>query len=342
MRIALDVMGGDHAPGPIIQGAVKAVAEIPGLEIALVGDSSKILSHLKLDNPGDLHPGLQIQHCTQVVNMDEKPAFALRRKRDSSIARCWELMAERTVDAIVSAGNTGATVAHGFMTRLFLKEVLRPALSVVFPSVTGPSVLLDVGANTNAKPEHLYQYGVMGAIYAENMLKIHNPSVALMNVGSEQGKGNDLVRETAKLFEHSPLSSQFTGNVEGRDLHQGTANVVVCDGFVGNVVLKASEGLVELFLKTAAQEVLQKVQHEQAAVREAFKDLVRRYDYSEYGGAPLLGIDGICIVCHGSSGPRAIFKAIEVAANFANDGLNKHIVERLQMTPKTTAISSSP
>jgi glycerol-3-phosphate acyltransferase PlsX len=336
MRIALDAMGGDHAPREIVHGAVDAVESLPDVEVVLVGNRRQIEAELGSAN-GRL-PNLEIFHCEQAVGMDEKPTVALRKKRDSSIARCWSLLAERSVDAIVSAGNTGAVVAHGRVTRLFLKGVRRPALAVVLQSLRGPCVFLDVGANPHCKPEHLYQYGVMGSIYAEHILKVAEPSVALMNVGAEEAKGNDLVRETHRLFRQSKLASRFVGNVEGRDLHLGTADVVVCDGFVGNVVLKACEGMVEMVLKSAAEELLSRVQTERPAVQAAFEELRRRYDYSEFGGAPLLGMDGICIICHGSSGARAIRKAIEVAANFANDQLNELIVAELAGVAKPAVV----
>lgn len=336
MRIALDAMGGDHAPAPIVEGAVAAVESLPGVEIALVGQRDRIEAALG-DKP--MHPSLQIFHCTEVVGMDEKPSAAVRRKPDSSIARCWELLGEGTVDAIVSAGNTGAVVAHSFFNRRFLPGVKRPALAVVLPCMRGPCVLLDVGANTNGKAEHLYQYGVMGEKYARHVLKIAQPSVALMSVGAEEEKGNDLVRETRRLFEASELASQFIGNVEGRDLHQGAADVVVCDGFVGNVLLKACEGMVEMVLKTAMHAVMQNVVQEHDAVKAAFQQLKRRYDYSEHGGAPLLGIDGICIICHGASGARAIRKALELAASCAHDQLNRFIVQSLQQVPKPATVA---
>jgi glycerol-3-phosphate acyltransferase PlsX len=331
MRIAVDAMGGDHAPGPVVEGACQALGALPGVEIILVGDRARVESHLSEQN--GRHPEPEIVHCAEAVGMDEKPLEALRKKRDNSIARCWHLMAEGKADAVVSAGNTGAVVAAGLRTKLFLKGVKRPGIAVVFPTLRGPCVVVDVGANPNCRSEHLFQYGVMGALYAKHVLNLANPTIGLMNIGSEDIKGNDVVRETHALFEASSLRSQFVGNVEGRDVYRGTSDVVVCDGFVGNVVLKVCEGMVEMVLKTTAEAVVSRLAQERETAAAAFHALQQRYDYSEFGGAPLLGIDGICIICHGSSGARAIRNAIRVASTFADSQLNGRIVEALQGTP---------
>ena len=328
MRIALDAMGGDFAPGPIVRGAVEAVRDGFGTEIVLVGDRGKI--EQALASCGSEARGLEIYHCTQTVGMDESPVEALRRKRDNSISRCWELLASGRADALVSAGSTGAVVAGGLFQKRFLKGVKRPGIAVVLPTAKGPCVLLDVGANVAAKPEHLFQYGVMGSVYAQHILRIPQPAVALMNVGTEEQKGNELVKETHSLFGGSSLSDRFIGNIEGRDIYKGSAHVIVCDGFVGNVVLKVCEGLVELVLNTSAEELLARLPVDQhPTARQAFEALLQRYDYSEYGGAPLLGIDGICIICHGASGAPAIRNAIKVAGNFARHHINDLIVSSL-------------
>jgi glycerol-3-phosphate acyltransferase PlsX len=258
---------------------------------------------------------------------------ALRKKPDNSISRCWQLLAEHKVDAIVSAGNTGAMVAGGFILRRFLKGVRRPGIAAVMPSLRGPCVLIDVGANINPKPEHLFQYGVMGSIFARHILKRERPTVGLMNVGSEEAKGHDLAKETHALFNASPLRDQFVGNVEGRDIQKGAADVVVCDGFVGNVVLKTSEGVFEFAMKMAFQEVLKSLDAERDKAQKVLQELVNRYDYSAFGGAPLLGIDGVCIICHGSSGDRAIKNALGVAAQYVRARLNELIVKELETTP---------
>src|SRR5271166_1842334 len=235
MRIALDAMGGDHAPEPIVAGAVQAVAADPELRVVLVGDMVRIEPLL---TAADNRDRLEIFHCSKAVGMEESPVLALRKKPDNSISRSWQLMAQRKVEGVVSAGNTGAMVAGGLFLKRFLKNVRRPGIAAIMPTQRGPCVLLDVGANISPKPEHLFQYGVMGSIFARHILQRPQPTVGLMNVGSEEAKGHDLAKETHALFNGSPLREQFIGNVEGRDIHRGAADVVVCDGFVGNVVLK--------------------------------------------------------------------------------------------------------
>jgi glycerol-3-phosphate acyltransferase PlsX len=330
MRIALDAMGGDHAPGPIVAGAVGAVAAEPELTVVLVGDQAQIDPLLPA---GDARQRLEVFHCTQVVGMEEKPIEALRRKPDSSIKRCWELLAGRRVDGIVSAGNTGAMVAGGHILKRLLKNVLRPGIAGVLPSEHGLCVLIDVGANVSPKPEHLFQYGIMGSIYARHILQIPNPTIGLMNVGEEEGKGHDLARDSHALFNTSGLRDRFVGNIEGRDIHKATADVVVCDGFVGNVVLKYSEGVFEFLMKIVHQELLAPLQTERERAEQTWRALAARYDYSTYGGAPLLGIDGACIICHGSSGDLAIKNALGVAARYARAHLNDIIVQELEANP---------
>ncbi len=331
MRIALDAMGGDHAPGPIVAGALQAVAQDPDLKVVLVGDRAQVQPCLPADGKG--LDRIEIFHCTQVVGMDESPVLALRKKPDNSISRCWQLLAERKVDAIVSAGNTGAMVAGGLRLRLFLKNVRRPGIAAVMPTLRGPCVLLDVGANVSPKPEHLFQYGVMGSIFAKYILQREQPTIGLLNVGSEEQKGHDLAKETHALFNASALKEQFIGNVEGRDINKGASDVIVTDGFVGNIVLKVCEGVFDFVMKMAAKELLGSLHAERQQAQQALQALVDRYDYSEHGGAPLLGIDGICIICHGSSGDRAIKNALAVAATYARAKLNELIVKELETSP---------
>lgn len=336
MRIALDAMGGDHAPGPIVAGAVQAVALDPELHVVLVGDQPQIEPLVaNVDNLDRL----QIFAATQVVGMDEKPVEALRRKPDNSILRCWQLLAQQKVEGIVSAGNTGAMVAGGLLGRRFLKNVNRPGIATVMPTIKGPCVMIDVGANVNPTPAHLFQYGVMGAIFAKHILKRERPTIGVMNIGSEEAKGHDLAQETHSLFAASALKNQFVGNIEGRDIHRGAADVVVCDGFVGNVVLKVSEGLFDFAMKMVALEMKSALQAELPQAMQALKALADRHDYSTYGGAPLLGIDGICIICHGSSCEKAIKNALGVAAAYARAGLNQLIVKELEAGPTGNASS---
>ncbi len=333
MLIALDAMGGDHAPGPIVAGAVQAVAADADLRVVLVGDQAQVEPLLP---PGADRSRLEIFHCTQVVGMDEKPVDGLRKKPDNSISRCWQLLAQRKVDGIVSAGNTGAMVAGGLFLKLFLENVKRPGIAAVLPSLRGPCVLLDVGANINPKPEHLFQYGVMGSILSRYLTKRPKPTIALMNVGSEEQKGHDLVKDTHALFQASAFKEQFLGNVEGRDLLKGAADVIITDGFVGNVVLKTCEGVFEFVMKMVSQEVLGALDTERDRGKQAIAGIVQRYEYSAFGGAPLLGIDGVCIICHGSSGDQAIKNALGVAAQYARARLNERIVQELEGSPQPT------
>src|SRR5438067_1720865 len=254
MRVALDAMGGDHAPGPVVAGAVQAVAARPELHVVLVGDRARI--EPLLDEASAGRDRLEVFHCTQTVGMDESPVEGLRRKPDNSITRCWQLLAERKVEALVSAGNTGAVVAGGLRLKRFLSGVRRPGIATVMPTQRGPCVLLDVGANVAPKPQDLFQYGLMGAVYAKHVLGKERPTVGLMNVGEEEGKGHDLAREAFGLLS-AALKERFVGNVEGRDIHRGKCDVVVTDGFVGNVVLKLSEGVFEFVMKLVTQEIAQ-------------------------------------------------------------------------------------
>ena len=331
MLIALDAMGGDHAPGPIVAGAVQAVHADNELRVLLVGDEGQV--EAALAQAGGPHERIQLSHCTQVVGMDEAPAQAFRKKPDNSIKRCWELLAKHKVDGIVSAGNTGAMVAGGFMLRCFLKNVRRPGIAAVMPSLKGPCVMLDVGANVAPKPEDLYQYGVMGSIFARFILKKDHPTIGLINIGEEEGKGHSLAKETGELFSASPLHEQFIGNIEGRDICRGAVDVVVCDGFTGNVVLKTCEGVFDFTMQMVAQELMQTLANEKDLGKLALQKLADRYDYASQGGAPLLGIDGVCIICHGSSGAKAIKNALAVAAQYARTRLNDLIVQELESSP---------
>jgi phosphate acyltransferase len=329
MQIALDAMGGDHAPGPIVGGAIAAVQTDPDLRVVLVGDQAQIEPLLANVQAG--RDRLEICHCSQVITMEESPVVAMRKKPDNSISGCWQLLAEKKVEAIVSAGNTGAMVAGGLRLRLFLKNVRRPGIAAVMPTLKGPCVLLDVGANVSPKPEHLFQYGVMGALFAKHILQKPQPTIGLMNVGSEEAKGHDLAKETHALFKSSQLAGQFVGNVEGRDINKGTSDVIVTDGYVGNIILKVCEGVFEFVMKMAGKELLGSLNAEKHLGQQALQNLIKRYDYHEHGGAPLLGIDGICIICHGSSSDRAIANALGVAAKYVRSGLNASIVKELEV-----------
>ena len=337
MRIALDAMGGDHAPGPIVEGAVLAVADDPSLTVALVGDESRVAEELSRF-PEAPRERLPIVHASQVVGMDEKPVEALRKKRDNSISKCWMLLATGEVNAVVSAGNTGAMVGAGlFNAKMFLPGVRRPGIAAIFPTHKGPAVVVDVGANMHAKPEDLYQYGVMGSVYAESVLGVTEPTIGLLNVGAEEDKGNELVRSARAMFKASPVAGRFIGNVEGRDVYDGNARVIVCEGFTGNVLLKAGEGAVEFLfsaLKVEVARLLPRLSPDNGEkVVNGLKELKQRYEYAEFGGAPLLGIRGACIICHGSSDSRAIKNALRVAAIMAEDRITAAITSALAEAP---------
>jgi glycerol-3-phosphate acyltransferase PlsX len=331
MRIALDVLGGDHGPAPNVAGAVLAVNAIPDLTVVLVGDQAQAEALLAA---GPVPAGrVEFVHAPAAVDMKEKPAEALRKKPDASVFRCWQLMAEGQVDGLVSAGNTGAVVAGGLKTRKFLKCVHRPGIATVMPTARGRSVILDVGANVFPKPRHLLEYGVMGSVFAQRILGIDRPTIGLMNVGEEEGKGHDLVQKTYELFRASPLKERFVGNIEGRDIHRGAVDVVVTDGFTGNVVLKLSEGVFEFVMSMVNQEVIGSLDAEKDRALAAVKGLLGKYHYSAFGGAPLLGVDGVCIICHGSSKDRAIANALGVAAQEVRVRVNDAIVTELEALP---------
>jgi glycerol-3-phosphate acyltransferase PlsX len=337
MLIALDAMGGDLAPGPIVTGAVEAVGDQSDLIVVLVGDRERIEAELAR-SPDAPRPRLPIVHSSHAIGMHEKPVEALRKKRDNSISRCWELMAAGEVKAVVSAGNTGAMVASAlFNAKMFLPGVRRPGIAAIFPSHQGPIVIIDVGANMNAKAEDLYQYGIMGAIYAETILGVTTPRIGLLNVGIEDEKGNELTRGTRALYQNSPWAGRFVGNIEGRDIYVGHVRVVICDGFVGNVLLKAGEWAVEFLFTTLREELARLMPdlHGDSGhkVANSLKRLKTRFEYEEFGGAPLLGIRGACIICHGASGARAIRNALRVASAMAEDRLGARIVEELAGAP---------
>ncbi len=336
MRIALDVMGGDHGPSPNVAGALLAIQAIPDIAIVLVGDHQQIDSLLAAANCSS-PDRLEILHAPHVVGMKEKPTEALRRKPDASIFQCWQLLADGKVDGLVSAGNTGAVVAGAMKTRKFLKSILKPGIATVMPTARGRCVIMDVGANVFPKPRHLLEYGVMGSVFAQHILGIERPTIGLMNVGEEEGKGHELVQKTYELFRSSSLKERFVGNIEGRDIHRGAVDVVITDGFTGNVVLKLSEGVFEFVMSLVNQEVIGALTVERDRAVAAVKGLLGKYHYSAFGGAPLLGVAGVCIICHGSSKERAIANAIGVAAQGVRMRVNDAIQAELETIPATDA-----
>lgn len=307
-RIALDAMGGDHAPMEIVRGARDAAHEL-GVHIILVGDQEKIQRELDGDAAGGL---ISIVHAPEVVEMDEHPVNAIRKKKNSSIGVATQLVKEGTADAVVSAGSTGAQMASSLFILGRIAGVDRPAISTLLPTAGGVVALLDVGANVDCRPQHLKQFAVMGSLYAEKVLGLPNPRVGLLNIGAEETKGNELTLAAYQLLKEAEIN--FVGNVEGRDLFLGTSDVAICDGFVGNVVLKSAESLAMSILGMFQQELgrledilgRERIMH----IMSGFK---RRMDYAEYGGAPLLGVDGVSVISHGSSRARAIKNAVRVA-----------------------------
>lgn len=326
MRLAVDAMGGDHAPGPIIEGSLEALAADDKLELLLVGDEAQLRP--LMDGKVKDSSRVTLIHTDQVVGMEESPATAMRRKPKSSINVCWSLLSEQRVDGLISAGNTGAVVAGGLRTRRFLAGVQRPGIAVTIPTMSGVSVLIDAGANINPKPEHLFQYGVMGASYARQVQGIENPTIGLMNIGSEDSKGNSLAKETAQLFRSSAVRDRFRGNIEGRDICRGLVDVIVCDGFVGNTLLKCCEGVLDFVVKRVAMELLGALETERSVAESALFGLYNRYHHSEIGGAPLLGIDGVCLIGHGGSDAKSIRNAIRGAQRYGD--VNRLIVEDLE------------
>jgi glycerol-3-phosphate acyltransferase PlsX len=327
MKIAVDAMGGDHGPAVVVEGAVAAVREF-GAALILVGDRAAI-EH-EVERLGARHLDLEVRHASQVVGMAESPSLALRRKRDSSLRVAAELVRDGKAAAFVSAGNTGAAMAISMFVIGVLRGVDRPAIAAVLPNLKRFTVLLDVGANVNPKPWHLFQFALMGHVYARDILSIERPRVGLLSVGEEEGKGNELTKEAYEQLKESSLN--FVGNVEGRDIYNGTCDVVVTDGFTGNVALKISESLAEMLEAMMREELTRDLRSRVGAAFSlpAFRRFRKRVDYTEMGGAPLLGIDGAAIVCHGASPVKAIKNAVRVAAEWARAGLNEHIKAALE------------
>jgi len=325
--IALDAMGSDHGPEVLLEGAYLALTQYPTLKVICTGPRTK-LTHL-VNQHGWNHPRLFIENATQVVAMDESPSDSLR-KRDSSVAVAARLVVEGRAQGMVSAGNTGATMATTLLMWRTLPGISRPAISAILPHPERPCVLLDVGANVDCKPKHLLHFAIMGAVYSRYMFYRRHPRVALLSIGEEESKGNALVLETRELLKETNLN--FVGNAEGRDLVKGKFDVVVCDGFVGNVVLKFGEAVVEFIIESIKQEVQKSLVSQLGAVAmmPALRNFKRQVDYAEFGGAPLLGVRGNCIIAHGSSHAKAIKNAIRVAAEMVGAHVNDHIIDALR------------
>ncbi len=320
MKIIVDAMGGDHAPQVVVDGAVQAAREL-GMEIILVGQRPAVQAELEKYDTAGL--SLTVHHASEVIEMHEHPATAVRAKKDSSMVVGMELLKRRDGAAFVTAGHSGGALAAALFRLGRIRGIKRPALSVVFPSQTpqGYCLLLDIGANADCKPEYLLQFAIMGTIYAERVLGVPNPRVAIVSNGEEEGKGNQLVQETVPLLKDSTLN--FVGNAEGKDIVWGAADVIVTDGFTGNVVIKLAEGVSKFLLDVLKEEITSRSVSKVGGLlaKPAFDEVKRRLDYREYGGAPLLGVDGIVIVGHGRSDALAVKNAIRVAAQTVENGV---------------------
>ncbi len=323
MRIALDAMGVEKGIAMVIEGAEKAVESNPQIEVILVGNKKRIED--KLTRYGHKRMPFSIIHAPEVVDMTDSPSIAAKTKKGSSIAVALDLLKKGKAEALVSAGNTGAVMATSLLKLGKLKGVKRPSLAVIFPTLDGRRVIiLDVGANVDCKPYHLLQFAFMGSIYAQKVLKKRRPRVGLLSIGEEDNKGNHLVIQTSKLLQESSLN--FVGNIEGRDITSGTVEVVVCDGFVGNIILKFAEGFAKTTLTIIGKE-MEKSLPEIGSVlsRKLFDQVKKDLDYAEYGGVPLLGIKGVCVIAHAASSSKAVKNAILASFEFANEKINQHI-----------------
>lgn len=333
MRIAVDVMGGDHAPDAIVRGCVEALALLaPDDELVLVGRRGDIEELLAERGESAIDHRLRIVHAEQVIGMDESPAKAIKGKPESSIVKMTWLGSRRSdlpCDVVLSAGNTGACVAAATVGMRRLPGVHRPWIAVTIPAFHGPLVLSDAGANPEPRASHLWQYGIMSAVFAETALGISRPRVATLNIGSEEGKGTDLIKATHDLLKATP-GLNYTGYIEGRELFDGVADVVVTDGFVGNTMLKMAEGFARSLMKAIAHEVFTTAPDLGLALEPVFKELYRKNDYHEHGGAPLLGVNGVCVIAHGSSEARTIRAAIRNCRKYVTSGVNAAIVKRLE------------
>lgn len=327
MRIAVDAMGGDFAPREIVRGVAAGLRYLSdGDEIALYGPEERVTPECTALGLND--PRVKLRHCPSVIEMYEAPVEALKHKRDSSIVQMAVAAGKGELDALISAGNTGAFAAACQLRIKPIKGVSRAGIAVVMPTFHGPAIVCDVGANVAPKPHHLYEYARMCTIYAQAILGIPEPQIGLVSIGEEEGKGNQLVKEAGHLIRSDP-HLHFIGNVEGRDVFAGTGHVFVCDGFVGNVILKLTEGLAEGLFKT----IFREIGEEGPQLAERFAPVVdriwKKHDFAEYGGAPLLGINSVAIICHGRSDQRAISNAIRVATEVVRVDVNRAIAERL-------------
>lgn len=331
MRIALDAMGGDRGPDLIVKGALSALRENSDFEIILLGPQeylANLLTEQSIDN--SLSGRLHIEHAPETIKMHESPVEAVRRKKNSTIMVGFDLVRNGHADAVVSAGNSGATMASAVRKLGRLKGISRPGIASMFPTLKDPVMIMDLGANVDCRPQHLVQFAIMASSCSGKMLGNPRPKVGLLSIGEEAGKGNSLTRETHDRLSDTPLN--FIGNVEGRDVYSGEVDVIVCDGFVGNISLKVSEGLADAAMKMLKAEIEKTFRAKLGylLIRNAFAQFRKRVDYAEYGGAPLLGINGVGIISHGKSNATAIKNAIEVASVMVRNKVNDEILKALE------------
>lgn len=331
MRIAIDAMGGDHAPDAIVKGCIEALPLIaPEDELVLVGDRAVIEDILRERDARDAR--VTIEHTTQIITMDDSPVEAVRAKPDSSLVRMAQLgssrRSDRPADVVISAGNTGACVSAATMYMKRLPGAHRPGIACTIPSLNGPVVLCDVGANPEPRASHLAQYAIMAETLANRVHGKHKPRIAQMNIGSEEAKGTGMIKQVRDILRAVP-GLNYIGYIEGRDLFEGVADVVVTDGFVGNTMLKLAEGLAKSLFKSLFTEIMNHDVDLGLQLEPVLKSLFKKNDYHEYGGAPLLGVNGVCFICHGSSEPRSIRNAIRAARDFHKAGVNPAMAERL-------------
>lgn len=331
MKIAVDAMGGDFAPQEIVRGAVLAVKNYPDFEVLLVGDEEAIERELQISGEAE-NERISIHHASQVIEMGESPSIALRKKKDASVVVATRLAKEGICDAVVAPGSTGAAVAAALFGLGRIKGIDRPAIATTIPTPEGASIMLDSGANANSKAKHLVHNAIMGYHYAKGIFNKEEPTVGLLNIGEEKSKGNDLVKETYPLLEELK-TIPFYGNIEGRDIPKGTVDVIVCDGFVGNVALKLAEGIVSVLMNSIKQGVKEGTVKEKLGammMKPVFSRIKKKMDHTEFGGAPLLGVDGVFIIAHGSSKAKEISTAIRTAAELVETNIVNSIKESIK------------
>lgn len=327
MKIAVDGMGGDKAPQVVVEGVIEAINQY-GVDVIITGPEDLILKEVSKYTYDKSK--LQILHCSEIIDCNEEPVKAIRRKKDSSLYKALELVKNGEADAIISAGSTGALMAGATLIMGRIKGIDRPALAPVMPGKNGHFMLIDCGANAECKPHYLVQFAKMGTVYMENIMNMQNPSVGLINIGTEEEKGNDLTKAAYKLLKDAPIN--FVGNIEPREIPTGNTKVLVCDGFVGNTVLKMYEGVAKNLLLTLKEEILSSTRGKIGGLmlKPVFKNLKNKFDYKEVGGAAFLGVNGICIKAHGSSDSRAIKNAVNQAKNFYDNNVISKIKNNIE------------